>query len=105
MFLSGRKGMGNKFTLISIIMIIAVIYILRPASPQKEEIYPDTIHYYDLEYEYAETVKSWPVMFVRKKPVSEEGYIILTRRGTDMQEEIYIYEGHREYRRYKVLKE
>lgn len=105
MFLYGRKGGGNKFTFISIIMIIAVIYVFRLVSPQKETEYPDTMHYNNVKYEYVETVKSSPFMFVRKKPVSEEGYIILARRGIDIKEEVYIYEGFRKYRRYKVLKE
>ncbi|MDD3705087.1 MAG: hypothetical protein PHC45_03355 [Clostridiaceae bacterium] len=105
MFIYGRKGGGNKFTFISIIMIIAVIYVFRLISPQKETEYPNTMHYDNVKYEYVETVKSSPFMFVRKKPVSEEGYIILARRGIDIQEEVYVYEGFRKYRRYKVLKE
>jgi len=105
MFLSSRKGSGNKFTFISIIMIIAVIYIFRLISPQEETEYPDTMHYNNVKYEYVETVKGSPFMFVRKKPVSEEGFIILSRRGTDTQEEIYVYEGFRKYRRYEALRE
>ncbi|HNR03707.1 MAG TPA: hypothetical protein PKU88_08555 [Bacillota bacterium] len=105
MFIIRNKGSGNKFTLISIIMIIAVIYIFRLISPQKEIEYPDTMHYNNVKYEYAETVKGLPFMFVRKRPVSEEGFIILVRRGTDTQEEIFMYEGFRKYRRYEALRE
>ncbi|MGI6585663.1 MAG: hypothetical protein GX301_13205 [Gracilibacteraceae bacterium] len=105
MFLSGRKGSGNKFTFISIVMIIAVVYFFKLISPQKEAEYPDTIHYDNHKYYYVETVKGYPIMFVRKKTVSEEGYIILARRGIDITEEAYIYEGYRKYRRYRALKE
>ena len=105
MFIIRNKGSGNKFTFISIIMIIAVICVFRLVSPQKETEYPDIMHYNNVKDEYEETVKGYPFMFVRKKPVSEEGFIILTRRGTDTQEEIYVYEGFRKYRRYEALRE
>ena len=100
MFIIRNKGSGNKFTFISIIMIIAVICVFRLVSPQKETEYPDIMHYNNVKYEYAETVKGYPFMFVRKKPVSEEGIIILTRRGTDTHEEVYVYEGFRKSRGY-----
>lgn len=105
MFSTMRKGGGNKFTFISIIMIIAVVYVFRLVSPQKEVSYPDTIQYDGLEYVYVETLKSSSIMFARKKSSSEEGFIILARRGTDALEEVYIYEGARRYRRYKAMKD
>lgn len=102
-FIFRGKRKGNKFTFISIIMILVVMYAVKLASPQKEAAYPDSIRYDNLRYVYIETVKSSPVMFVRKRPASEEGYIILARRGISVSEEIYIYEGYRKYRRYVVL--
>jgi len=105
MFSMTRRGGGNKFTFISIIMIIAVVYVFRLVSPQKEISYPGTLRYDNIRYEYAETIKSWPMMFARKKPTGEEGFIILTRRGTSALEEVYIYEGSSRYRRYKSIKE
>jgi len=105
MFTMRKKGGGNKFTFISIIMILAVVYVFRLVSPQKEVSYPDTIRYDNLEYAYVETVRSSSVMFVRKRPPSAEGFIILVRRGTSALEEVYIYEGSKKYRRYEVLKE
>lgn len=105
MFTMRKKGGGNKFTLISIIMIIAVVYIYRLALPQKELSYPDITRYDNRGYVYIETIKSMPVMFTRKRPVSEEGFIILARRGTSALEEVYIYEGSMKYRRYVILKE
>lgn len=86
-------------------MILAVIYIFRLVSPQKESIYPDIIQFDNLRYVYAETVKSSPIMFVRKRPVSSEGYIILAHKGISVLEEVYIYEGYLRYRRYVILKE
>ena len=44
MFIIRNKGSGNKFTFISIIMIIAVICVFRLVSPQKETEYPDIMH-------------------------------------------------------------
>lgn len=105
MFLSRKKGNGNIFTLISIIMIIAVIYMFRPTLPQTQADFPDTVTYNNLRYKYIETLKSSPIMFVRKKPISDEGFIVLARRGISAGEEIYIYEGSKKYRHYKVLKE
>lgn len=105
MFIMRNRGGGNKFTFISIIMIIAVIFVFRLVSPQKETEYPDTMHFDNVKYEYVETVKGSPFMFVKKKPVSEEGYIILARRGIDFQEEVYVYEGFRKYRRYMSVRE
>lgn len=105
MFRLKKKGGGNKFTFISIVMILAAIYVLRLVSPQKETTYPDIIRYNDLRYKYVETVKSSPLMYARKKPACAEGYIVLARRGTSVLEEVYIYEGSMKYRRYEVLKE
>lgn len=108
MFMFGKRkknASGSKFTFISIILIVAAIYIFRLVSPQSEAAYPDIIQYDGLRYVYAETVKSSPFMFVRKRPVSEEGYIVLARRGVEATEEVYIYEGYMRYRRYTVLKE
>jgi hypothetical protein len=105
LFVFKRKRSGNKSTLISIIIILAVIYAMRLVSPHKEAAYPDIIHYDGLSYIYSETVRTFPLMFTRKRPVSEEGFIILARRGISTADEVYIFEGFRKYRRYVVLKE
>ena len=105
MFRLRKKGGGNKLTFVSIIMILAVIYIIRLIAPQQEAEFPEIIRYDNLRYVYAETVKSSPAMFSREIPASEEGYIVLARRGINTEEEIYIYEGYRKYRRYVILKE
>ncbi|KUO68094.1 MAG: hypothetical protein APF77_08505 [Clostridia bacterium BRH_c25] len=105
MFILGKKGGGNKYTLISIVLILIVIYVLKLTSPQKEAAYPDIIQYGGLRYQYMESVKGSPIMFVKKKTGSKEGYIILGRRGTSTKDVIYIYEGYLKYRRYTVLRE
>jgi len=102
-FIFKGKRRGNKFTFISIIMILVVIYVVKLASPQREVVYPDNIRYDNQKYVYAETVKGSPTTFIRKRPGSEEGYIILARRGVSAEKEVYIYEGYRRYRRYVVL--
>ena len=105
MFRIRKRSGGNRFTFISIILILAVIYISRLAAPQTEAAYPDTIHYDGQRYLYVETVNSSPFMHSRKKPASEEGYMILARRGINIKEEVYVYEGYLKYRRYVVMKE
>lgn len=98
-----RPG-GGKYTFISILMILIAIYVYTAVTPQVEAEYPVSIHYNGQAYRYSETIKSWPFMFTRKRPVSEEGYIVLARRGVSISEEVYIYEGNMRYRRYVVQK-
>jgi hypothetical protein len=100
----GRTG-GGKYTFISIILIVIAVYVFRMVSPQVETEYPVTIHYDGQRYSYSETIKSWPFAYARKRPVCEEGYIVLARRGVSVQEEVYIYEGNSRYRRYVAVKE
>ena len=103
---ASRKGFGgNKYTFISILMILVIVYAFRLISPQKEAAYPDIIQYGDLRYQYIETVKGSPVMFVKRRPTGKEEYIILARRGKKTTDELYIYEGYLKYRRYVVFKE
>lgn len=105
MFVFKKRKSGNKYTFLSIVLILIVIYVFRLVSPHKEVVYSDIIQYNNIRYVYMETIKSTPFMFTRKRPVSEEGYIILARRGISIQEEVYIYEGYMKYRRYAVLRE
>lgn len=100
-----RQAGGGRFTFISIVLIVIAIYVFRLVSPQGETAYPDTIQYAGVRYVYTETMKGSPFMYTRKRPVSDEGFIILARRGVDISEAVYIYEGYMRYRRYVVLKE
>ncbi len=86
-------------------MILGIIYIMGRLSPQKEAVMPVKLQYNGYSYQYTETFKSSPFMFKRSKPASADGFLILTRRGTEPDQEIYIYEGNLRYRQYKVLKE
>lgn len=104
MFTSRKRGSGNKYTFIVILMIFGIAYIMGRISPQKEAVFPDIIQYNTLSYQYTETVKASPFMFKRSKPAGREGFLILARRGIKASEEIYIYEGHLKYRRYVVVK-
>ena len=101
----GQSSSGSRFTFISIILIIIAVYVFRMVSPESETAYPDIIQYAGVRYVYTETVKGSPFMYTRKRPVSDEGFIILARRGMDINEAVYIYEGYMKYRRYAVLKE
>jgi hypothetical protein len=105
MFTFRRKRSGNRYTFVSIVLILIIVYLFRMMSPHKEVEYSDIVQYNNIRYVYMETIKSSPFIFVRKRPVSDEGYIILARRGISIQEELYIYEGSQQYRRYVVLKE
>ncbi|MHB1393566.1 MAG: hypothetical protein ACYCYE_10945 [Clostridia bacterium] len=100
-----KKRSGNIATFISIVLILVAFYVFRLVSPQKGIVYSDIIQYNNIRYVYVETIKSSPFMFARKRPVSEDGYIILARRGISIKEEVYIYEGYMKYRRYEILKE
>lgn len=105
MFLFKKRRSGNKTIFIVILMIFGIIYIMGRISPQKEAVMPIQIHYNSHSYQYTETFKGSPFMFKRSKPASADGFLILTRRGTEADQEVYIYEGNLRYRQYKVLKE
>lgn len=105
MFTIMKKGGGNRYTFISIALILVIIYVFKMTSPQKEADYPDIIQYDGRKYVYAETVKGSPLMFTKKKPASEEGYMILALKDDKTLDEVYIYVGFRKYRKYEVLKE
>ena len=98
-----RKVGGNKYVFISIILILVIIYVFRMVSPHKASEYPDIIHYDNQGYIYTGTVKGSPIMFNRQRKSSQEGYMLLGRKGTSIEREVYIYEGFREYRRYELL--
>lgn len=105
MFTSRKWGGGNRYTLISILIILVIVYVFKLASPQKEVAYPDIIQYNGFRYLYVGTDGGSPLMFTRSKPAGREGYLILARRGISTSEAIYIYEGYLKYRRYVILKE
>jgi hypothetical protein len=84
-------------------MILGIVYIMGSISPKKEVVYPDSVRYDGRSYQYTETSKGSPFLFKRSKPASAEGFFILSRRGIEASEEIYIYEGNFKYRRYVIV--
>lgn len=92
---------GNKYTLISIVLILAVLYVYRLTIPQKDNEYPEYIHYMDNTYRYSETIRKSPITLKRLSGSSDEGHIILAERGGS-SDEIYIYKGKKWYRRYLI---
>ncbi len=108
MFMFRGKRSGNRYTLLSIVMILLMLYGISRISPRKEVVFPQSVQYKGYWYEYAETVKKTPLQFVRKRPASEEGFIILAlRKGSSeaVLKEIYLYQGFMLYRRYVLRPE
>lgn len=100
--LRGKKGGGNRYIFISILLILIILYVYKIIAPQSTGEYPELINYDSKSYTYVETVKGLPITFIRQKKTSKEGYLILGRRGVSTADEVYIYEGYRKYRRYKA---
>lgn len=97
-----KKGhRGNKYTLISIVLILAVFYAYRLTIPQKDIEYPEYIHYMDNTYRYSETMRKSPITLKRLRGSSDEGHIVLAERGGS-SDKIYIYKGKMWYRRYLI---
>lgn len=108
MFVFRRGRSGGRYTFISIILILTVLYIYRYTMPQKDIRYPGYIHYSGSTYEYSEALRSSPVFFKKLRGQCDEGYIVLARRGKASWEalkELYIYEGFLIYRKYVIKNE
>lgn len=105
MFIFKRSKGGNRYTLMSIVIILLMLYAFKMVSPQKNIEYPSSIHFQGYRYEYADTVKKTPLQFTRRRPASEEGFIVLTLRKESKEavpEEAYLYQGFFQYRRYRL---
>lgn len=103
MFIFRRSKGGNRYTLMSIVIILLMLYAFKTVFPQKNIVYPASIHFQGYRYEYADTVKKLPLQFIRRRPASEEGFIVLVLRRDNkdtVPEEAYLYQGFLEYRRY-----
>lgn len=102
-FIFRRSKGGNRYTLMSIVIILLMLYAFKTVFPQKNIVYPASIHFQGYRYEYADTVKKLPLQFIRRRPASEEGFIVLVLRRDNkdtVPEEAYLYQGFLEYRRY-----
>lgn len=94
----------NKYTLIPLILIIAMLFILKSRMPVKEVQYHEQVTYNNTKYKYEEVIKANPLTFVRAGSV-QEGKLVLLRRGDKeaaTPKTIYIYAGSGRYLRYKI---
>jgi hypothetical protein len=101
------KRSGNRYTIISIIIIITMAYFFKLNFAGKEEgNYPQNIHYRDYNFEYSQTINESSYKFVRKYGANYEGYILLLRRGENWStapSKVYIFIGSKKYREYDLI--
>lgn len=102
-----KRRSGNRYTLVSIIMIILMLYFFRIAlGGNNEANYPQYVYHGDYKYQYVTTIKESSFKFVRKYGVSYDGYMLLLKRGENWDTEpsmVYIYAGWSKYRQYKLV--
>lgn len=102
-----KRGSGNRYTLVSIVMIIMMLYFFKFALRGTDVEYPQTVYFADHNYIYSQTLKASSFKFVRDYGKSNNGYIVLKLRseqGMEVPERVYIFEGWKSYREY-VLQE
>lgn len=94
----------NKYTLIPLILIIAMLFVLKSRMPVKEVQYFEEVTYNNTKYKYEEVVKGNSFKFVRAGSVAEGKLVLLQRRDKKAAtpEVIYIYGGSRRYLRYII---
>jgi hypothetical protein len=101
------KRSGNKYTIISIIIIILMMYFFKISFAGKGEVnYPQSVHYRDYNFEYSQTISESAFKFVRKYGASYEGHILLLKRGenwTTAPSKTYIFIGWKKYREYHLV--
>lgn len=100
-----KKG-GNRYTIISIIIIILMLYVFKIALGRGGEVnYPQIVYYGDYKYQYSQTIREASFRFVRKYDMSYEGYNLLLKRGEKRETipgKVYIFVGWRKYREYEL---
>lgn len=99
-----RKRSGGRYTLISILLILGMLYGYRFMVGGKQGEYPAQIYYNNQKYVYAETVKESSLKFVRKYGKTYEGYVLLLKRAESKKEQpeaVYIYVSWQSYRMYQ----
>ena len=99
---------GNKFTVISILIIILMMFFSKMSFVGKGEgDYPQNVHYRDYNFEYSQTISESSFRFVRKYGASYEGHMLLLRRGENWNtapSKVYIFIGSKKYREYDLIK-
>jgi hypothetical protein len=107
MLKSFSKRSGNKYTIISIIMIILMMYLFKFTMGGTEVNYPQYIYYGDHKYEFNQIVNESSFKFQREYGRSYEGHILLLMRGerdTANPVKVYIFTKWRKYREYELVK-
>lgn len=97
---------GNKYTIISILMIILMMYFFKFAMGGNEATYPQQVNYGMQKYEYRQTISESALKFQRKYGKSFEGHMLLLKRGADAEapDKVYIFTKWRKYREYELIK-
>lgn len=102
-----KKG-GNKYTFISIIIIIMMMYFLKSVLGVSEEgNYPEYVNYKNYNFEYSQTISESSFKFVRKYGANYEGHMLLLKRGENWNtapSKAYIFIGWKKYREYDLVK-
>lgn len=102
------KRSGSKYTFLSIVLILAVVYFMRFAGVSKAADYPQEVFYKDYKYQYSQTINDFSYKFVRKYGISYKGYVLLLRRGENWDtapSKVYIFAGWRKYREYVLTQQ
>lgn len=101
-----NKRSGNKYTMISIIFIILMMYFFKISLGGNQVTYPQSVYFNDHKYEYSQTIRAASVSFIRKYGVSYEGNILLLKRGDGdlkVPDKVYIFTNWQKYREYQLV--
>lgn len=98
--------LGNKVTVMGIIIILAMSFFVKSIVPIDNIKTPSkSINYISQEYIYKETIKASPLKFMRGRQGSAEGFRVLILRKdkkTEVPKEVYIYNSGGEYLKYQI---
>ncbi len=94
----------NKYTLISLILIIVILFVLKSRMPVGDVQYYEEVTYNNIKYKYEEVIKTNSFKFIRAGSVAEGKLVLLQRidKKAATPETIYIYGGSGRYLRYKI---
>lgn len=102
-----RNRNGSRYTLISIVLIIIMLYFFRYALGSQNVQYPQTIYFEGQKYIYSQTVNQSSLKFIRSYGKNYNGFVILTKRGENsvgIPDRVYIFEGWKKYRQYEIVR-
>jgi hypothetical protein len=101
-----RKKSSSMYTFMSILLIIAALYLVKFISPNRDVVYPDVLYYNSIKYRYVDTISEFPLKFIRRRKMSYEGHSLLihsSEKNQNPPKQVYIFLGSRKYRRYKLV--